>query len=769
MTIIKITHSIRYHPLSAIDEEVCHLIIQGAAEHQRTTGLKSYPIRVPLRLLEAYCDITGQRITMATLLSPSIEQILRGFASAMAGKEFVDLRGKLPVVHCRHLFQALAVGQAHLTGANTVAWDFAMFTANKIQCARISAASDFHRWYWNGWSILRPREPGTYLRLAQLVRPYGRNFVEKVFDSIEMYYRNKTGSFRTEWNHMFDFLGANHTAWPKSTFSKSADLKLFMRAFTLTHFTYSKESEQDAQSQIKNWNRFVGAVENCLCNGKIWAKLESPFKRPPPSTKHGSETKVYEREDGILVQEKLLTSIPLHVTDSKAVDLLFFHIKNDLSTVRKWAIQEAADLKQRHDHRKVLAAQGNPISEYQSRKFYKRYSLADVCATLELADSKVPINFLCKVYSYLTGEPCPATKLAKVYGFPVTASLFPLQCLLVLHHPEITTEFLKGFQLYNQNGQMSGFDVNKRLLIGFKNRKQPDVSEQIIELNDTSFNIVRDIIEITRIGRNKLRTQGNDSYRYLFLTSRKGVASFQQATVTIWNEDVFSNNLGLRGELIAQFTPHSVLPEAELVEFIKRVRLTRIRASRAVEIFIQDKSSESMSKALGHEHYYADLLSHYLPDSIMAFIKARWIRIFQKAVVCEAMKDSPHLLRVTQFKNIEELDIFLENHRIKEIPAQAADPQRSEDRKTVDGSEAVLSIGVPFLASLFSLDAAVKASSDRDRVCGKAEYWASFADKIKSEITCGYNRLLKKQLAAAMKLVDATKMETLIYVPTHWI
>lgn len=769
MTIIKITHAIRYHPLTAIDQEVGDLIIRGAAEHQRAKGHKSYTIRVPLQLLEAYCEITAQRITMATLTSPAIEVILRGFAAAMAGQELVDIPNKRPVSMCRHLFQALATAQTHLARANTVAWDFAMFTPESSQCAKIAAASDFYRWYWNGWSILRPREPGTYLRLAQLVRPYGRGFVEKIFESLKMYYRNRTGSFRTEWNHMFDYLGANHTAWPTCSFSTETGLKRFMHAFTLSHFTYSMESEKDAQSQIKNWNRFVNAVENCLCNGKIWAKLSSPIKRPPPSTKHGSATKVHEREDGILIQEKLLTNIPLHVTDSDAIDLLFFHIKNDLSTVRKWATHEAEDLKKRHDHRVALAAQGNPISEYQGYNFCKRYSLADICATLESVDSKVPIGFLCKVYKHHTGEPCKASKLARIYGFPVTGSLFPLQCMLVLQHPEIITSFLKGFELYDQNGKMSGFDEDKRLLIGVKDRKNPDSREQIIELNDISFNIVRDIIEITRFGRNKLRTQGSDSYRYLFLTSGKAVTPFQQANVTIWNEDVFSNNSGLRGELIAQFSPHSDLSEDELVEFIKRIRLTRIRASRAVEIFIQTKSSEAMSNALGHENYNPDLLSHYLPDAIMAFIKARWIRIFQKAIVCEAMKDSPHLLRVTRFNNMEELDIFLENHRIKEIPAEAADPERAEKRKTVDGAEAVLSVGVPFLASLLSLEAAVKTSPDRDRICGKAEYWSSFADKIKSEINNGYNRLLKKHLDTAMKLVDAKKMEPLIYVAAHWI
>lgn len=175
-----------------------------------------------------------------------------------------------------------------------------------------------------------------------------------------------------------------------------------------------------------------------------------------------------------------------------------------------------------------------------------------------------------------------------------------------------------------------------------------------------------------------------------------------------------------------------------------------------------------MSKALGHEHYYPDLLSHYLPDPLLAFIKARWIRIFQKALVCEAMKDSPYLFRATQFNSIAELHSFLENHRIKEIPSQASDPERKAELNEVETSEAVFSISVPFLASLLSVEAAVINSTDRARVCGIAEYWSSLAEKIKSEISSGYNRSLKRHLQSALKLVDAKKMETLIYVPAHW-
>jgi hypothetical protein len=174
MTIIKNTYSIRHHPLTAIDENVADLVIKGAAEHQLICGVANYAIRPPLQILEAYCDITGQRISMDTLKTPAIERVLRGFTAAMAGKEFVELKGDLSKVHCRHLFQALAMAQTHLPAPaslsgnpqcslqvrpNVPRWQqLATFTSGIGRGGRFSGrdipASIFD---WHNWSSLMSR------------------------------------------------------------------------------------------------------------------------------------------------------------------------------------------------------------------------------------------------------------------------------------------------------------------------------------------------------------------------------------------------------------------------------------------------------------------------------------------------------------------------------------------------------------------------------------------------------------------------------------
>jgi len=770
MTIVKNTLVIRHHPHTAIDEEVVDLILQGAEAKRISSNLNSYSIIPKLKVLEAYCDITGDYITMETLRSPAIEKILDRFTTAMAGKALVDLSRHMAMTYCRSIHEAIITARLDYPDIYPITWNSDNFKPDPIVCASIAlTATDLQRWYWKGWSISGRHYASVHLRLAQLVVPYGRDFVQNVYNQIEQYFRNRVTVLRHNWNHMFDYMRKNHDSWPLYAFKTEAGVRQFMQEFTVFSFTTAKDANLDAKSLIKSWTPFIKSVEDCLCKSGIWASLSSPIRRPPIKHKHGSQTRIKQDVEGLLTQEKLLTSIPLQITDNEAMEILFHYIKRDITTVRKWATAQAEIIKARCDARIRLANKGNVINCYSGgRNLHKLYTLADVCATFESTEHEVPIAFLCKIFNNCTNTHLSAFEIATILGFPTRGSLFPFECLLVLEHPQITTEFLRRFELYNKHGHMVGFNEQKRILIGYKDRKTPEAREQIIHLNETSFNLIKDIIEITSLTRRSLRAQSNDDWRYLLIASGQAFRPLEIHKTTRWNDGRFASNQGLRQKLLTEFKPHSDLPDNELIEFIKRVRLTTIRSSRAVEIFIQSRSSEEMSKALGHERYNADLLSHYLPDAIMAFIKARWIRIFQKSLVCEAMKESPYFLRATRFNSMEELHIFFENHRIRDIPIQASDPERLGQRKEIKSSEAVFSIGVPFLSSLLSLQVAVEGSKERHRVCGKAEYWASLADKITKEITSGVNRALKKHLKSAIELVDSTKMEDLIYVPHHW-
>lgn len=767
MTIVRKPNAIRLHPLITIEPGVISLL-ERAYERLRTRGEQpASALHIPLRLLDCYCDLTGQKITMEVIQGPLIAQMLNGFTSAMSGQELVKSTAPIKIRFIRTLiilFNEIAVD---VPKVRKLHWGMHLFVPCNTIDTSLKSAPSSKRTYWRGWTI--EGKSDTHLRIAQIYYSHGSDFGQIIFNKLEMRYNKSSHRNLLFWNKLLDFLAKNSKEWPISAFYSESRLRAFIQSFTIHHFKEAKDAGLDPQTQVRDWSRFLNDFEVLMCRTGVWAKLSSPFKRPNLPTKRGDATKTLKNAHGLLVQEKLLTQIPLSVTDTEAMELLFHQINCDVNIVRNWATTQAADLYDRYSQRIKLAKQGKPIRNVKGRFAFKRYTLADLCATLECHKSTVPNEFLRKVYTHLTGEECDAIKLAKKFGFPMPGDLFAHQCLLVLEHPIITTEFLSELRITNEDGISTGFIPENNTLTGFKDRKKPECREQIIHLTEHSKKIVQQIVDITDVLRRKLKSAQSNKQCYLLLSSGNGFAPINRAKVRPWNESTFKNYSDLKPRLIAEFSRHCSLPEPQLIELIKRVKLTRIRDSRAVQIYIETRSADAMAEALGHESYDPTLLSHYLPEAILAFIKARWIRIFQKSMICEAMKDSKHLLLATRFTKIEDLHAFLEKHRIKSIPEEASNPSRKSSKTGNERSEAVLSVSVPFLAALLSLEAAVSESKQPENICGIAAYWSNVADKLKSEIISGYDRNLKSHLQKALKLVNPRRMEALIYAPTHWI
>jgi len=172
-----------------------------------------------------------------------------------------------------------------------------------------------------------------------------------------------------------------------------------------------------------------------------------------------------------------------------------------------------------------------------------------------------------------------------------------------------------------------------------------------------------------------------------------------------------------------------------------------------------------MAEALGHSKYNAALLGHYLPESILAFFQTRWIRIFQRAFICEALKESRFLLKATDFDSMTELHEFLTNHALRDIPKYLSDPEQSSQSETIelDNYQVLISIDAGILSTLISLNRAVLESKRPDDVSGHARYWSDISGLIENEINTGNDPLLKQHLSVAKNNLDPSKMEKIIY------
>ena len=224
---------------------------------------------------------------------------------------------------------------------------------------------------------------------------------------------------------------------------------------------------------------------------------------------------------------------------------------------------------------------------------------------------------------------------------------------------------------------------------------------------------------------------------------------------------------------MAEFAEANNINHEESHSLLLRLSLTTLRASSAVQIFLKTGSAEDMSQALGHAAYNSSLLSRYLPEPILAFIQTRWIRAFQRGIICKAMAGSPRLLEATRFESMDKLHEFLSNHALRDIPQHLQNPDypyknpsTSPKEQVANESKVLISIDVGLLTILTSLSDAVFAAKDRSTLCPKAIYWSRLTNLIIREIEEGYNSDLQEQLDIARRNADPSQMEILIHATT---
>lgn len=94
-------------------------------------------------------------------------------------------------------------------------------------------------------------------------------------------------------------------------------------------------------------------------------------------------------------------------------------------------------------------------------------------------------------------------------------------------------------------------------------------------------------------------------------------------------------------------------------------------------------------------------------------------------MIVDSMKDSDYLLQASGFKNIGELNEFLENHTLKKLPQVINTDAGSEDES---GSNVLIGLNVETLTALISLQMCVRQA--KRTVNETAQYWYEFGNHI---------------------------------------
>ncbi len=768
MTIIKNARKIKSYPFRRVDDRLVEALEN---EWETTLNRDEQPSKKYMLLyLECYCDLIQRSLFLEEFLSPDFGQVINDFLRAYKGEDLTGIlystaKPRWFKIFCDALEQ-LSVSKFSSTPEwlLSISWD----DLHPLELDPSDYSYETQS-YWSAWAISSRKGHNAFLELLPLYSSHGSKFTMEFYERVKGFIAKQAKSKVNMFKDFALFLSENGEEWTVSTFEDPIALKQCINAYLIRYFLYINKSKRDLDAAIAEWNQFSTNLTEVFLEPGVWAQ---PFGEAVPKFKRlkvkGTRSRVSENKDGIVVHNKLLTEVPLQYTDDETIEILFCRIEKDLGTVRLWARNQAYRLRLRQKKRVALSKQGKALKITESDSFPQRVAdvnFSDICATFERfgfsTDYSPDIESLFRYMQKI--------ELAYKIGLPTSHSLFPFMALLIIDHPEITRTFLSEFDLYNEKGQLSGFiktDAGYQLT-GYKDRRKASLSEQKIILKPRAASLVRQVIEITTPLRDFLKSNGDSNWRKLFLTSGQAFAypkvgitdAFRKADKPLLKETKLSQKME------QEFKKYTDLRGADFRRFAIKITLSSIRASTGVLVYLQTQSVDKMAKALGHATYDSKLLDQYLPDSIQAFFQTRWIRIFQRAFICHAMKDSPFLIRATDFGSMHELHEFLKNHALKDIPEHLSDPEKVACNKKINPSsdQILISIDSGILSTLLSLKCAVDNSKKSTRISGLARYWGKVSGLIESEINNGSDALLKQHLKVAKENLDPDKMEGLIY------
>lgn len=683
------------------------------------------PNAIILRL-ECYLQITSQVLTRADLEPPAIDK-LKGFVGAIYSSRFGVNQG-----YKSNLNRQVQI-LLHALGADDACRSLAKMTSRRDGAQELtqwidkfqSAQLDQDRVrFWQGWNLRNRVGNIQKYQLHSVFERFGRAFTDQLF--------TKLGDWQQGQVRVCPFVeqfALHLTTYDTAiNFQDPQTISDIMREFLVNLYTSRYESGFTTYNTTRALHKLLSYLRGHVF-GTIWAEPLPRIPIPIADARGGTRTHIHRTPDGFEVTNGLVTEIPLHITDSKAIEEILHGIQKDVDYLTTWARSEISLARNRVLLRKALSAKGRvsqPSGLHQSASLCNRLRrdcpehLAHAAATYEALGFT---HFDKRPRLVMMSYPLPLSQTTWELGIPTPGLLLAYATILVAVHPAITPSFLEGLELIDKDGRVVGYvEIDSgHYLVGEKRRKGAQLAHQHIPLTEETAEIIRDVIDMTRPLREYLKSRGNDDCRRLFVTSyslgwtpRKWRPTHASRDHS-WLEQRFSEVLGLNQQSASRLA--------------KRFSLKKLRSSVAVVAYLETGSVQKMADALGHEKYNPKLLDTYLPAPIQQYFMARWVRIFQCGIICEALKDSPMLLDASGLGTMLQVDEFLNHHCLKRIPAHLEHPEILPGIGEISTPDCVVfGVNPPILTLLVAIERAVASTTRTPGL--RAKRWARIAGHL---------------------------------------
>ena len=706
-------------------------MVDAALEKALLTTPKAEPL---VFRLEAYLRVTGQSLSLDQLGTERWTSTWRGFAAALGSKHFHAAHGWSYFDRARSTLAALGdhttlsdwwfPAPTTTTKSNN---DFDKFEAavRQFENLRLDPVQVEH---CRGWSFRNKKGMGVSFRLYGMHQRLGPDFTREFANACEVHVRGRSLQRIPGASELSDYIQLYPRQLCAEDFSDPARLSDFLAQFMVWFFRTAHSKGVGVENIGRQWRSFVHFVRAQLL-GRAWAEPQRALPSPEIPAADGQLANVRRTANGSLIKYKLITEIPLSISDEEAVELLWHGIESDVEAVEKWAARKRAETWQNYLNRKAIAPKGQvatPTSSTVRNGSHWRLSrenpdyLSHAAATFEARGVE---PFTDRLVTPHLSYPRPLDQIARELGLPDIATMQAYAALLVIRHPLITPSFLTHLELFDKHGKPKCFFQrdNYWYLKGTKGRKGPRKALQTIRLTNETKQLLDEVVALTEPARAYFKAREDHRAQLLFHTfSSIGAVPAQSP---------FKDFGPIRSEFAADLVDLGFTGDYA-ADLARRFTLPRLRASCGVLVYLETQSVQRMAEALGHEGYYPKLLDHYLPSVLQEFFMERWIRLFQTGIICHCMAGSPLILEATGLTR-EKLGTFLENHAIKRIPAHLLDPdnqqQHGQNLKD-EPTKVVFSISEISIMLLMGLQVAV--AREGSRPSGMASRWSAIADKL---------------------------------------
>ncbi|EDM59783.1 hypothetical protein A79_5175 [Vibrio parahaemolyticus AQ3810] len=604
--------------------------------------------------------------------------------------------------------------------------------------------------YLNGWQVLSKESKEYEVYLDTLYVNFGEAFTNKVHLALKNYaFTQKSSSLGyvlTLLRKLFEGCSTVYNDRDGLTIEALLSrnhVQLFFHKVFKVLFVRSQAAQNCPKGFHTIWRNTINYYTECFINTGVFAEPYKPFIVPDwKDPKDAAPTFSIGGNTTQLESLRWFANIPLKIKDEEAVLIIKQRVDRDMAHIKRVCLLKFEELLEREDRNRAFQSAGlvKPLSSTLGYTQYHYFVGADKLDNTVATFYEHGIAAKDEYLSFL-GFYGKANQLNTELNLPTKSTLNVLLTLLVMEHPLITPSWLAKWDLFDVNGNMVGYKQvgNQYIAVSYKSRKGSTNAQQEVVLNEFSKSIVEFLIQHTRMSRKHLKQKGNVNWRKMILTATTTSAKCpSDLNNTLHSANYFYD--WVQDKSLFDKSSDITLKDAQAISDIHSLR--SIRRHRGFQIYLETRSMDAVSEALGHEKKDANLLTSYLPKPLMDFFNARWVRQFQNAILLEAMKDSVHRLDALNM-SAQDIEEFLNNHGISNIPEHFDHgfvQQTTTDNEVSESwafDQLTYTISTSLLQLLMAIRLVVESSDDGESFLDIVAHWYQSAVFVLDTLSSG--------------------------------